>query len=96
MPSWTVYAGVSSEAMMPCVSTTMVDGAGAARRFHILRNILMKRGASKKQGILRDERKAPMIIRCWNLLRKDPRVRLKNVNRLVWRLHNSEEYPVIQ
>ena len=62
----------------------------------VLRNTLMKRGAGKKQGILRDERKAPMIILTWNLLRKDPTVHIKNAQRIVWNQgRGSSPYPVI-
>jgi hypothetical protein len=60
----------------------------------ILRNSLMK--STKLRRVMRDERKAPMIVVAWNLLRKDPNVRLKDARRLGWHGKVGQLFPVIQ
>jgi len=62
----------------------------------VLRETLFKR--AKRRQITRDERKAPMVILTWNLLRKDPNVLLtgrSSVNRILWQGRMGQKYPAI-
>ena len=61
---------------------------------YVLRETLAKR--VKARQILRDERKAPMVILAWNILRKDSKTKLRTAQRLGWRGAVGQPYPVIQ
>jgi hypothetical protein len=47
------------------------------------------------QYVLRDEQKAPVIIKTWNLIRKNPQVRLLNASRIAWQGSRGERFPEI-
>lgn len=62
----------------------------------VLRNRLLQTSGKKKaQYILRDEQKAPMIVNTWNLVRKDPTMRLKNASKIAWHGRMGQKFPKI-
>lgn len=62
----------------------------------ILRNRLLQ-GLSKKHSrlLLRDEQKAPMIVKTWNILRKDGNKRIKDSRLIYWYGNRGEKFPKI-
>jgi hypothetical protein len=60
----------------------------------VLRNTLLKR--SKARVITRDERKAPMVILAWNLMRKNPDATINGPQRILWHGRIGQGYPTIQ
>jgi hypothetical protein len=60
---------------------------------YVLRDVLAKR--AKARQIMRDERKAPLVINAWNVLRKNPEEKLGNARRLFWRDKVGQVYPKI-
>lgn len=61
----------------------------------VLRNFFIKR--VEKRQVIRDERKAPMVILAWNVLRKDRNavINEKRPNAILWRGSQAKTYPVI-
>jgi hypothetical protein len=84
--------GWSNDFFWQFVSGENLDGG---HPILVLRELLMKR--AQKRQVTRDERKAPMIIQAWNLLRKDAnsRVNPQRPNALLWRGTQARQYPVI-
>jgi hypothetical protein len=62
----------------------------------VIRNrILQPKGARRMRYILRDEAKAPMIINTWNLVVKDPSIKLKDASRVAWHGRIGQTFPKI-
>jgi hypothetical protein len=57
----------------------------------------MLQGMGKKLGrfILRDEQKAPIIVNTWNVMRKNPKRRLKNASSIAWHGKVGQGFPKI-
>jgi hypothetical protein len=52
-------------------------------------------GKKRTAYILRDEQKAPMIVKAWNIMRKTPQRLLKNASSIAWHGREGEEFPKI-
>jgi hypothetical protein len=62
----------------------------------VLRDRILKgQGKKVRQYILRDEQKAPIIIKTWNILRNNPSAHLENASRIAWHGKEGQKYPEI-
>jgi len=53
---------------------------------------------SKGRGraVLRDERKAPVIINTWNILRDNPNATIANIQKILWQGRAGQKYPALR
>lgn len=62
----------------------------------ILRNrILQPKGPKRTRFIIRDEAKAPMIIKTWNLFVTQPELKLRDAVPIAWHGRNGQPFPKI-
>jgi hypothetical protein len=79
--------------------TTLASGAelpSGSPLLFLFRYLLPKKTAGRYRAVIRDERKAPVIINTWNLLRKDRAMKIPNVQRILWQGRAGQKYPSIQ
>lgn len=62
----------------------------------VLRNRLLRALAKKDlRYVLRDEQKAPLIVKAWNLVRKEGWIKIKNTQRIAWHGAVEQKFPKI-
>lgn len=63
--------------------------------WHLRRYLTPKRSVLRGSVMLRDEYKAPSIIKAWNIFRKDGIEAKATRQRILWRGTQGEKYPVL-
>jgi len=59
----------------------------------ILRERIRPKVQKQARSILRDEEKAPIIANTWNLVRKEPGVRIHDARRIAWHPKEGQKFP---
>jgi hypothetical protein len=85
------------EAQAETFFAAMAEGANLPQGHPVLflRRYLLPKVTGRGRAVIRDERKAPVIINTWNLLRKDPEARLTTIQKIIWQGRAGQPYPVI-